>query len=199
MCCIECWEYCKQWSQCARKICSDAILTFLSFSALCAAKCFTSATIKHIHWTNYWLAKKSWSESNDWTLEPREQVMWCGECDEIGYPVAEWWLHQGKNRGGWSAYPAGLWGWCCDLRSLQLVRSSFSNVVPKNDFLVFCPTPVYLVLAVTLWIYQRRPYPGVFGSVALSWCVRYHKHSQNMIHFLRLYYFLDYDSWENTK
>ena len=57
------------------------------------------------------------------------------------YPVPEWWAHQGKKRGRWSdapimpsAYCTSLWGQCYDLGWLQLVRSSFSNIMcPKNE------------------------------------------------------------------
>ena len=57
------------------------------------------------------------------------------------YPVPEWWVHPGKKRGRWSdapimpsVYCASLWGQCYDLGWLQLVRSSFSNIMcPKNE------------------------------------------------------------------
>ncbi len=55
------------------------------------------------------------------------------------YPVPEWWVHQGKKRGGWSdapiipsAYRTSLWGQCYDLWMLQLVRSRFSNIMCPN-------------------------------------------------------------------
>ena len=70
------------------------------------------------------------------TLEEGHLVWWV----QI-YPVPEWWVYQRRKRGRWSdtpimpsAYCISLWGQCCDLGLLQLVRSSFSNILWPGYF-----------------------------------------------------------------
>ena len=62
------------------------------------------------------------------------------------YPVPEWRAHQGKKRGSWidapimpSAYCTSMWGQCNDLGFLQLVRSSFSNIMCLKDEVSWLP------------------------------------------------------------
>ena len=71
-------------------------------------------------------------EHKHWTLEHgKSHVVWWVQI----YPVADWWAHQRKKRARRSdapimpgAYRTRLWGSCCDLGWIQLVRSGFSNV-----------------------------------------------------------------------
>ena len=68
-------------------------------------------------------------------------------------PCSRVMLHQGKKRDRRSdapimpsAYSTSLWGQCYDLRLLQLVRSSFSNIMcPKNE---------------VSWLHEYTEWPG---------------------------------------
>ena len=77
-------------------------------------------------------------EHKDWTLEQWKKVMWS---DESRFTLFQSDAASGKKRGRWSDAPimpsvyfTSLWGQCCNLGWLQLVRSSFSNIMcPKNE------------------------------------------------------------------
>ena len=69
-------------------------------------------------------------------------VVWWVQTD----PVQEWWAHQGKKRGRWSdtpimpsAYCTSLWGQCCVLGLLQLVRSGFCNIMCQKNEVSWLP------------------------------------------------------------
>lgn len=89
------------------------------------------------------------------------------------YHVRAWWAHDIKKKSGWpSAVCTGLWGQCCDLGWLQLVRSRFSNVMCQKTLNIMSRFSINQSINQSSSLMHGDIFPEEGATILRAWIVK---------------------------